>query len=297
MRKKRQCNLDIMYVGRFAPSPTGPLHFGSLVAALASWLDARAADGRWLVRIEDLDAPRALPGAADDILRTLDELGLGWDGPVLYQSQRAASYRAALAALDTYWCGCTRREIADSALGLAADGAQIYPGTCRNGLPSGKARRALRIRTERRPISFEDRVQGEQQQSVEALVGDFILYRADGQFAYQLAVVVDDAEQGVTHVVRGADLIDSTARQIHLQRLLGYPAPRYLHVPVAVNAFGEKLSKQTGAQAIDPSLRDNLMPRLLAFLGQRATSDLDEAVANWNPARIPRARLMVAAGG
>jgi glutamyl-Q tRNA(Asp) synthetase len=288
-----------MYVGRFAPSPSGPLHFGSLVAALASWLDARSARGRWLLRIEDLDALRTQPGAADDILRSLERFGLTWDGPVIYQSLRAARYEAALQRLQgsTYWCGCTRREIADSALGLAADGAQIYPGTCRNGLPSGKAPRALRIRTQQPPISFEDRVQGEQQQSVEALVGDFILYRADGQFAYQLAVVVDDAEQGVTHVVRGADLIDSTARQIHLQRLLGYPAPRYLHVPVAVNAFGEKLSKQTGAQAIDPSLRDNLMPRLLAFLGQRATSDLDEALASWNPARIPRARLMVAAGG
>lgn len=146
-------------------------------------------------------------------------------------------------------------------------------------------------------MSFEDRVQGGQLQSVAQLVGDFVLYRADGQVAYQLAVVVDDAEQGVTDVVRGADLIDSTARQLHLQRLLGYPAPRYLHVPVAVNAFGEKLSKQTGAQAIDPSRRDDLIPRLLAFLGQRVTADLDEAVANWNPARIPRARLVATGGG
>jgi glutamyl-Q tRNA(Asp) synthetase len=288
-----------MYVGRFAPSPSGPLHFGSLVAALASWLDARAARGRWLLRIEDLDAPRTQPGAVDDILRSLERLGLTWDGPVIYQSLRGARYEAALRRLQahTYWCGCTRREIADSALGLAADGAQIYPGTCRNGLPSGKAPRALRIRTDRRPISFEDRVQGGQLQSVEQLVGDFVLYRADGQVAYQLAVVVDDAEQGVTDVVRGADLVDSTARQLHLQRLLGYPAPRYLHVPVAVNAFGEKLSKQTGAQAIDPSRRDDLIPRLLAFLGQRATADLDEAVADWNPARIPRARLMATGGG
>jgi glutamyl-Q tRNA(Asp) synthetase len=288
-----------MYVGRFAPSPTGPLHFGSLVAALASWLDARSARGRWLLRIEDLDAPRTQPGAVDDILRGLERLGLTWDGPVIYQSLRGARYEAALQRLQThtYWCGCTRREIADSALGLAADGAQIYPGTCRNGLPSGKAPRALRVRTDRRPISFEDRVQGAQQQSVEELAGDFVLYRADGQFAYQLAVVVDDAEQGVTDLVRGADLIDSTARQLHLQRLLGYPAPRYLHVPVAVNAFGEKLSKQTGAQAIDPSRRDDLIPRLLAFLGQRVTADLDEAVANWNPARIPRTRLAATGGG
>jgi glutamyl-Q tRNA(Asp) synthetase len=288
-----------MYVGRFAPSPTGPLHFGSLVAALASWLDARAARGRWLLRIEDLDAPRTQPGAVDDILRSLERLGLAWDGPVIYQSLRGERYAAALQRLQahTYWCGCTRREISDSALGLAADGAQIYPGTCRHGRTSGKAARALRIRTQRPPISFEDRVQGSQQQSVAEQVGDFVLYRADGQVAYQLAVVVDDAEQSVTDVVRGADLIDSTARQIYLQRLLGYPAPRYLHAPVAVNAFGEKLSKQTGARAIDPSRRDDLIPRLLAFLGQRVTTDLDEAVANWNPARIPRSRVKAVAGG
>ena len=288
-----------MYVGRFAPSPSGPLHFGSLAAALASWLDARAARGRWLLRIEDLDAPRTQPGAVDDIVRTLERFGLTWDGPVIYQSLRGARYEAALQRLQgrTYWCGCTRREIADSALGLAADGAQIYPGTCRDGLPAGKPPRALRVRTQRQAISFEDRVQGAQQQSVEELVGDFVLYRADGQFAYQLAVVVDDAEQGVTDVVRGADLVDSTARQIHLQRLLGYPEPRYLHIPVAVNAFGEKLSKQSGAQAIDASRRDELIPRILTFLGQRASVGLDEAVANWTPSRIPRTRFMIAAGG
>jgi glutamyl-Q tRNA(Asp) synthetase len=283
-----------MYVGRFAPSPTGPLHFGSLAAALASWLDARSARGRWLLRIEDLDAPRTQPGAADDILRGLERLGLTWDGPVLYQSLRGARYEAALQRLQmhTYWCGCTRREIADSAPGLAADGAQIYPGSCRQGLAAGKAARALRVRTAGPRITFEDRVQGLQQQELERAVGDFVLYRADGQFAYQLAVVVDDAEQGVTEVVRGADLIDSTARQIHLQRLLGHPTPRYLHVPVAVNAFGEKLSKQTGAQAIDASRRDALIARVLAFLGQRVTDDLDEAVANWDPARIPRLRFI-----
>jgi glutamyl-Q tRNA(Asp) synthetase len=287
-----------MYVGRFAPSPTGPLHFGSLVAALASWLDARAARGRWLLRIEDLDAPRRQPGAVDEILRVLERMGLAWDGPVTYQSLRAPRYEAALQRLHaaTYWCGCTRREIADSALGLAVDGAQIYPGTCRSGPPAGKAARALRVRTHSLPIAFGDRVQGVQQQSVEQEVGDFILHRADGQIAYQLAVVVDDAEQGVTDVVRGADLIDSTARQIHLQQLLGYPPPRYLHVPVAVNALGEKLSKQTGARPIDPSRRDGLIRRLLAFLGQRATGDLDEAVANWDPAAIPRARVRSARG-
>jgi glutamyl-Q tRNA(Asp) synthetase len=287
-----------MYVGRFAPSPTGPLHFGSLVAAAASWLDARAARGRWLLRIEDLDAPRAHPGAADDIRRCLERLGLTWDGPVLYQSLRGPRYEAALQRLQpsTYWCGCTRAEVADSALGLAADGAQIYPGTCRRGLAAGKTARSLRLRTQSRRIAFEDRVQGAQQQDLEREVGDFVLYRADGQFAYQLAVVVDDAEQGVTHVVRGADLLDSTPRQVLLQQLLGYSTPRYLHVPVAVNAAGEKLSKQTGARAIDPARRDELLPALLAFLGQRATAELDEAVANWDPARIPRARFRAVDG-
>lgn len=285
-----------MYVGRFAPSPTGPLHFGSLIAALASWLDARAAGGRWLVRIEDLDAPRVQPGAADGILHTLDRLGLGWDAAVIYQSKRAASYRSALAALEqhTYWCGCTRREIADSALGLAADGAQIYPGTCRAGVAAGKVPRALRLRTAGESISYTDRVQGPQVQELDRQIGDFVLLRADGQFAYQLAVVVDDAEQGVTDVVRGADLLDSTPRQIHLQRLLGTTTPRYLHVPAAVNAAGEKLSKQTGARAVETGAEQTLR-RALAFLGQAQTDDLAQAVRDWNPALIPARRALAAA--
>jgi len=286
-----------MYVGRFAPSPTGPLHFGSLVAALASWLDARAAGGRWLVRIEDLDAPRTQPGALDDILRSLGRLGLEWDAAVAYQSRRLALYREALERLKkkTYWCGCTRREIADSSLGLAADGAQIYPGTCRNGIAPGKALRALRLRTTGESILFTDRVQGPQEQVLERDVGDFVLYRADEQYAYQLAVVVDDAEQGVTDVVRGADLLDSTPRQIYLQRLLGYPTPRYLHVPAAVNAAGEKLSKQTGAQPIDPLQGMDAVRRALLFLGQRESDDLAAATKNWNPALIPARRALAAA--
>src|SRR3954469_12467860 len=191
-----------MYAGRFAPSPNGPLHFGSLAAALASWLDARAAQGRWLVRMEDLDAPRMQAGAAALILRTLERLGLEWDGEVLYQSQRSTLYEAELSRLSarTYACGCTRREIADSSLGLAADGAQIYPGTCRGGLSEGKTARALRVRTAEGSVRFEDRVQGLQRQDVEREVGDFVLLRADGQFAYQLAVVVDDAQQGITDI-------------------------------------------------------------------------------------------------
>jgi len=286
-----------MYAGRFAPSPTGPLHFGSLVAALASWLDARAAKGRWHVRIEDLDRLREQEGAADDILRTLERLGLYWDGPVIFQSRRAVLYEQALQALrtQTYWCGCSRREIADSSLGVAADGAQIYPGTCRNGLHPGKTPRALRVKTGAEEIVFQDRVQGPQQQILDAGVGDFVLYRADGQFAYQLAVVVDDAEQSITDIVRGADLLDSTARQIHLQRLLGYPRPRYMHVPVAVDAGGEKLAKQTGAEPVDPSKKEAALAEALRFLGQPGTGDLAEAAHNWNPARIPACRTIALA--
>ena len=281
-----------MYVGRFAPSPTGPLHFGSFVAALASWLDARAHSGRWLVRIEDLDLPRSLPGAADSILKTLEACGLYWDGPVVFQSRRSEAYHAALERLraHTYWCGCSRTEIADSSLGLAADGARIYPGTCRAGLAAGKAPRALRIRVGAEPISFDDRIQGRQEQRLAAEVGDFVLLRADGQIAYQLAVVVDDADQSVTDVVRGADLVDSTARQIFLQRLLGYRQPRYLHVPVAVDTRGEKLSKQTGAEPIDPATLPRTLARALRFLGQAPAGSLAEAIANWAPEQIPASR-------
>ncbi len=290
------------YVGRFAPSPTGPLHFGSLVAALASWLDSRRAGGRWLLRMEDLDLPRVIPGAADAILRQLDAFGLEWDGAVEYQSRRTGLYRDALHRLEafTYPCGCTRKELEDSA--LAIDGSRIYPGTCRAGLGPGKAARAgrtafaVRLRTDAAPVRFIDRVQGEISQSVRTEVGDFVLLRADGIFAYQLAVVVDDAAQGITDVVRGADLLDSTARQITLQRLLGLPTPRYLHVPVATNAAGEKLSKQTraaNAAAVDLS-------RALEFLGMKAAPGspprelLAWAIASWDVARIPRKRGHIA---
>jgi glutamyl-Q tRNA(Asp) synthetase len=278
-----------MRTGRFAPSPTGPLHFGSLVAALASWLDAHAAGGRWLVRIEDLDPPREQPGAAHDILRTLERLGLYWDGKVIFQRERTALYQKSLENLRefTYWCGCTRREVADSSLGLAADGAQIYPGTCRNGLPPGRPPRALRLKVSG-SIDFIDRGQGPQRQNLENDVGDFVLLRADGQFAYQLAVVVDDAEQGVTDVVRGADLLGSTARQIFLQRRLGLATPRYLHVPAALDAAGEKLSKQAGAGPVSDA---DLRPAL-AFLGQAETDSLAEAMRNWNPALIPARRAL-----
>jgi glutamyl-Q tRNA(Asp) synthetase len=279
-----------MYTGRFAPSPTGPLHMGSLVAAAASWLDARAAGGRWLVRMEDLDQPRCVPGAADDILRTLERLGLTWDGEVVYQSRRHALYRAALDRVrdHTYWCGCSRREVADSSLGLAADGAPIYPGTCRAGTSASP--RALRLRVPAEEICFIDRLMGRQCQALARDVGDFVLQRADGAFTYQLAVVVDDAAQGVTDVVRGADLLDSTVRQIHLQRTLDLPAPRYLHAPVVLTASGEKASKQTGAAAVPPSFA--ALRIALRFLGQPAAESLDQAVGQWDPLLMPRQRAL-----
>ncbi|HWT72248.1 MAG TPA: tRNA glutamyl-Q(34) synthetase GluQRS [Oxalicibacterium sp.] len=246
------------YVGRFAPSPSGPLHAGSLVAALASYLDAKAHDGRWLVRIEDIDEARTVPGAADAIQQALSVFGMWHDGEIIVQSRRKAIYQAAFDRLAgyTYPCGCTRREIADSRLGIAADGAAIYPGICRHGLAEGKTARALRLRVpdaggDNEAISFTDRWLGPVTQRLASEVGDFVLKRADGYWAYQLAVVVDDAEQQVTHIVRGIDLLDSTGRQIYLQRLLGYATPSYMHVPVVINEKGEKLSKQTGAQALD----------------------------------------------
>jgi glutamyl-Q tRNA(Asp) synthetase len=250
------------YVGRFAPSPTGPLHAGSLVAALASWLDARAQGGRWLLRIEDVDAPRCVPGADHEILRQLAALGLQPDAPPLWQSQRGTHYERALRQLqaqgDAYPCACSRKDIA-AALAAAGTAHQrhhewVYPGTCRHGL-HGRPARAWRLRCgdDAHPllIAWHDRRLGPQQQDVTHAVGDFVLQRADGLWAYQLAVVVDDAEQGVTDVVRGEDLADNTARQIHLQRRLGLPTPRYLHTPLVRDARGEKLSKQHGAPALD----------------------------------------------
>jgi glutamyl-Q tRNA(Asp) synthetase len=253
--------LSVRYTGRFAPSPSGPLHAGSLVAALASWLDARAHGGMWLVRIEDVDGPRTAPGAESEILRQLHALGLVPDAPPIRQSERNALYQLALQQLRdgdlAYPCGCTRREIESelAALGQPAQrGAElIYPGTCRHGL-NGKPARAWRLRcSEDTRIAWHDRRLGEQEQDVTRAVGDFVLQRADGPWAYQLAVVVDDAAQGVTDIVRGEDLADNTARQIHLQRLLGLPTPRYLHTPLLRDAHGEKLSKSNGAAALDVS--------------------------------------------
>jgi glutamyl-Q tRNA(Asp) synthetase len=251
-------NPNRRYRGRFAPSPTGPLHFGSLVSALASFLDARAHEGAWLVRIEDIDGPRTVPGAAEDILATLEAFGMSADERPVWQSRRENAYQEAferlLAGNLVYPCGCTRREIADSLGSSHVRNATLaYPGTCRDGL-HGKTARAWRLRV---PIddsaitTFRDRWQGTQVQDLARDVGDFVLKRADGEWAYQLAVVVDDADARITHIVRGADLLDSTARQIFLQRCLNVGTPAYLHVPVVVNEHGEKLSKQTGATALD----------------------------------------------
>jgi glutamyl-Q tRNA(Asp) synthetase len=260
------------YIGRFAPSPTGPLHKGSLVAAMASYLDAKAHHGQWLVRIEDIDEARTMPGAAESILQSLHVLGMQWNGEAVWQSRRKAFYQAAFERLGehAYACGCTRREIVDSRIGVAADGAAVYPGTCRNGLAAGKIARAYRLRVPddlNLCISFEDRWVGRVSQCLATEVGDFVLKRADGFWAYQLAVLVDDAEQNVTHVVRGSDLLDSTPRQIYLQRLLGVPTPRYMHVPVVTNAIGEKLSKQTGALALDLTRPQAELNEAAHFLG------------------------------
>jgi glutamyl-Q tRNA(Asp) synthetase len=254
------------YRGRFAPSPTGPLHAGSLVAALASWLDARAHDGIWLVRIEDLDPPREVPGAADDICATLSELGLVADEPIAVQSRRYALYEAAFARLQAmgrvYGCACSRAEIQLH----AGAGGPVYPGTCRTGT-GGRPVRAWRFRVPPGRTGFEERGCGRLAQDLERDVGDFVVRRADGLWAYQLAVVVDDAEQSITDIVRGADLLDNTARQVALQRALGLPEPRYLHVPVVVNARGEKLSKQSGAQPLDRHDRIGELERAATHLG------------------------------
>jgi glutamyl-Q tRNA(Asp) synthetase len=289
------------YRGRFAPSPTGPLHFGSLVAALGSCLDARSNGGEWLVRMEDVDTPRNVPGAADDILKTLDAFGFEWDGAVLWQSRRFAAYAAALEKLEAaglvYGCACSRKEIADSAPRPAIDGGLAYPGTCRNGLPPGRTARAWRLRVGNEQTSFIDRLQGLQVQNLEHDVGDFVLRRADGLYAYQLAVAVDDEFQGISDVVRGADLIASTPRQIWLQRCLGYATPRYAHLPVATNAAGEKLSKQTRAPALRIDQAEESLVAALNFLGQTTPEGLAQeglreiwswALRHWSFADIPR---------
>lgn len=269
-----------MYRGRFAPSPTGPLHRGSLVAAVGSYLGARRAGGQWLVRMEDVDGPRCVPGAGAKILRCLEACGLEWDGEVVYQSTRFDAYRAALDRLTragfTYPCACSRKELGDAA---------VYPGTCRGGLaPGRRAERAVRFRVpEPCVIEYRDAVCGWQREDVARSTGDFVLLRADGIWAYQLAVVVDDAWQGITDVVRGADLLDSTARQIALQRALEVPAPRYAHLPVVMGDDGQKLSKQTKAMAVEWARQPGAaVAEAMRFLGMAVTDEM----ARWEPREL-----------
>jgi len=290
----------VRYIGRFAPSPTGPLHAGSLVAALASWLDARAHKGQWLVRIEDVDTTRCVPGADQLILQQLAACGLVPDAAVMYQSQRGDAYQAALDGLIAkgwaYPCGCSRKEIEDAQalLGHTRERhhAAIYPGTCRDGL-HGKTARAWRLNVQRvindlklaTPLTWQDRLLGPQQQDVAQEVGDFVLKRADGLWAYQLAVVVDDAAQGITHIVRGADLSDNTARQIVLQHALGLPTPSYMHTPLVLGENGEKLSKQNGAEALDTSDPLHALNRAAQILGLTpCTTSIADALQQWTQA-------------
>ena len=292
-----------LYRGRFAPSPTGPLHFGSLVAALGSFLEARGHNGLWLLRIDDLDPPREVPGAANEILSTLDAFGFEWDGAVTYQSKRGEAYGQAMARLDAcgalFLCACTRKEVADSS--LIVEGERVYPGTCRHGVPQGRIARTKRVRVGDTIIDFQDAIQGNVTQNLAHEVGDFVVARTSGLFAYQLAVVVDDAEQGISDIVRGADLLGCTGRQIFLQQLLGLPRPRYAHVPAAVNAQGEKLSKQTLARPLELHDVAPLLVAALAFLGQLPPPDLANASVrdiwrwadeNWDIGKIPRQRSM-----
>ena len=282
--------MESTYRGRFAPSPTGPLHFGSLVTAVGSFLDARSVGGTWLVRIEDLDPPREIPGATDDILRTLESFGLYWDETVLYQSRNQEAYQDALETLSQqhwiYPCGCSRRDIRK-----IAGQTPIYPGTCRNGLAPDREARSLRMRVDNTIIDFQDRLVGTLQENLATEVGDFIVKRADGLFAYQLAVVVDDAAQGITDIVRGHDLFDNTARQIYLQQQLGFPTPRYLHLPLATWPDGSKYSKQTHAPSVSNQNTEAILLQALRFIGQKVPEDLANekldaiwqwAIENWD---------------
>ena len=288
--------MGIRYTGRFAPSPTGLLHAGSLVAALASWLDARAHGGQWYLRIEDVDTPRCVPGADQAILQQLSACGLVPDGPVVWQSQRTPAYESALQSLiDKGWaypCGCSRKDIESAqAQSVARHQAAVYPGTCRDGL-KGKPARAWRLNVQAVQTAlglpaltrWTDRRLGPQQQNVCEEVGDFVLRRADGLWAYQLAVVVDDAAQGISHVVRGQDLADNTARQIVLQHALGLPTPQYLHTPLVLGDNGEKLSKQNGALALDlqhPLQALNAAAQVLGLPALPEHTPVPQALGHW----------------
>ena len=291
------------YRGRFAPSPTGALHFGSLIAAVGSYLEAKSHNGKWLVRIENLDKPREIPAASHEIFRALEILGMEWDHEVIYQDQRKDTYENIPTILNkrglTYSCTCTRKEIADSS--ITGISGQIYAGTCRNNVQNKDRPGAVRIKTDNNIIEFEDSLHGLISQRLESETGDFILRRSDGIYAYQLAVVADDATQGITNVVRGADLLDSTPRQIYLQKLLGYSTPTYMHLPVAVNNQGEKLSKQTKATLLDISNPVKQLVEAVNFLGQESPIELlgnnvssfwKWAIENWHPEKIHKKRTI-----
>ena len=276
------------YTGRFAPSPTGDLHFGSLVAAVASYLQAKHAGGRWLIRMEDIDPPREVPGSAAAIIRDLARLGLHSDRQVLYQGRRTDAYRTAVDTLlqegKAFGCACSRKDLPSSGR---------YPGTCRNGLGKGKTPRAVRLRVDSSRIEFTDLVQGDISENLETSVGDFVIWRADGLPAYQLAVVLDDAYQGITEVVRGADLLDSTARQIYLQRCLGLATPLYAHLPLAMHSDGRKLSKRYRSDPLASVSPAQAVYLALKFLGQSppAGMGLEDlwcwAIENWHLASVP----------
>ncbi len=292
--------------GRFAPTPSGPLHFGSLVAALASYCQARSQDQPWLLRIEDVDTPRVVPGASDRILRDLETFGFDWDGPVLYQSGQFEHYRNNLARLlrsgDAFACECSRRSLREHGVASGPLG-QIYPGLCRDKeLAAAGHSIRLNVAAAGRVV-FEDLVYGEFALDLSREVGDFVLRRVDGIYAYHLAVVVDDALQGVTEIVRGADLLENTCLHLYLQRRLDLPAPTYLHVPLVNNADGVKLSKQTGASALDPFQANSLLVDALRHLGQNPPQELGDgspaeilrwASHHWEPARIEPRRAAMA---
>ena len=291
-----------MYIGRFAPSPTGLLHIGSLLTAVASYADARSHGGRWLVRMEDLDPPREMAGAADDILRTLEAFGFERDGDVAYQSRRYPLYEAALGRLKAegrvYPCDCSRKDW-QAAASMGADGL-VYNGHCARldgQRPLSKAP-AWRLRVADEIIGFDDAVVGRYTQNLARDIGDFVLLRADGYWAYQLAVVVDDAAQGITHIVRGQDLLVSAPRQIYLQRCLGYATPHYAHLPLLVNAQGQKWSKQTLAPALDLAAKERLLRQVMAYLNLPAAPEVDKpqdllawAVAHWDMGKVPQAAI------
>lgn len=281
----------MVYTGRFAPSPTGPLHFGSLLAALASFLDARAHQGRWLLRIEDLDPPREVPGASDAILRTLEHFGLHWDDTAIWQSQRLPLYQDILEQLitqgDSYYCQCSRTQL------RKRSDSPLYDGYCFRHPPEHREGAAVRCRCPE-DIPFADRILGPQQ--FPALREDFVIFRRDGFFAYQLAVTVDDAAQNISHIVRGSDLLNSTPKQLQLQQLLDYNQPEYAHIPVASNAEGQKLSKQTFARALDNERPVQQLVAALDFLGQQPPAELlagqvseclDWAIGQWDISKVP----------